>query len=42
MKVAQPGRWIYRTRITTRRGKVLYAWQYGLKAFRLWVKLKVA
>jgi len=29
---------IYTTRITLKNGKVLYAWQYGLKAFRLKVR----
>jgi hypothetical protein len=38
MKRVREGRWIYRTRITTRSGKVLYAAQYGLRAFRLWIK----
>jgi hypothetical protein len=38
MKRVRDGYWIYRTRITTKRGKVLYAAQYGLKAFRLWIK----
>lgn len=29
---------IYTTRITLKNGKVLYAWQYGLKAFRLKIR----
>jgi hypothetical protein len=29
------GYWIFRTRITTKNGKVLYAWQYGVRAFKL-------
>jgi len=32
------GYYIYRPRITTKSGKVIYAWQYGRKAFRIWVK----
>ncbi|MGD1043231.1 MAG: hypothetical protein ABR913_09275 [Sedimentisphaerales bacterium] len=38
MKRAERGHWIYRKSITTKRGKVLYAWQYGHRAFRIWVK----
>ena len=28
---------IFTSRITLRNGKVLYAWQKGLKAFAIWV-----
>jgi hypothetical protein len=34
----RPGkRLIFVNRITTKTGKVLYAWQYGKKAFAIWV-----
>jgi hypothetical protein len=29
---------IFRPYIRTRRGRIIYAWQYGLKAFPIWVK----
>jgi len=29
------GRYIYRASIRTRTGKRIYAWQYGIKAFRI-------
>lgn len=31
---------IYRTSITTRNGVKLFAWQFGLKAFRLRIRRK--
>lgn len=31
------GHYIYTAFITLRNGKRLYAWQKGLKAFRIWV-----
>lgn len=31
-------RYIYRTSIRLRNGKRIYAWQYGIKAFRIKVK----
>ncbi len=30
--------WIYTKRITLKNGKILYASQYGLNAFHIWVK----
>jgi hypothetical protein len=32
---ADEGRYIYRASIRLRNGKRIYAWQYGLKAFRI-------
>jgi len=32
--------YIYTAYITTRNGRRIYAWQYGLKAFRIRVKSK--
>jgi len=32
------GHWIYTAYITLRNGRVIYASDYGLKAFRIWVK----
>lgn len=31
------GRWVYTARITLRNGRVIWASQYGHKAFRIWV-----
>jgi len=36
-KPRKDGYYIFRTSITTRSGKRIHAWQYGLKAFRIWV-----
>jgi len=36
-KSRKDGYWIYRPYITTRAGKRLWAWQYGKRAFRIWV-----
>lgn len=33
----QKGHWVYTTHITLRNGRVIYAADYGLKAFRIWV-----
>jgi hypothetical protein len=38
MKIKERGYYIFRTRITTKSGKILYAREYGRKAFRIWVK----
>ena len=32
------GHYIFTTVITLRNGRRIYAWQYGLKAFRIFVK----
>lgn len=36
-KNRKDGFWIYRKSITTRSGKTIYAWQYGKRAFKIWV-----
>lgn len=36
-KRRKDGYWIFRPCITTRSGKRIWAWTYGLKAFRIWV-----
>jgi hypothetical protein len=36
----QDGHYIYTARIRTKTGRVIYAWQYGLKAFKIWVRNK--
>lgn len=36
----QDGHYIYRTSIRTRTGRRIFAWQYGLKAFKIWVRDK--
>lgn len=38
MRKQTSGHWVYTARITLRNGKVIYAYEYGLKAFRIWVK----
>ncbi len=36
-KRTSQGHWIYTAYITLRNGRVIYAYQYGLRAFRIWV-----
>jgi hypothetical protein len=38
----EDGYWIFRTRIRTRSGRIIYAHWYGLKAFRIWIKSRAA
>ena len=36
-KAKKQGHWIFRPYITLRNGSVIWAYQYGLKAFKIWV-----
>jgi hypothetical protein len=33
----EQGYWIFRPYITLRNGKIIWAYQYGLRAFRIWI-----
>ena len=38
MRTKEETHYIYRASIRLRNGKLIYAWQYGLKAFRIKVR----